>query len=367
MKLGLSLRWACVAALASGIALASCSDDGEAPTGAGGNNPSTGAKGPTTAQGPQTSGNGNGTSNSAASTSGSQSTSASASTGTGGSAPGPYVRFVAFGDAGKGNQGQTDVANAIATKCAADGCDFVQLLGDNIYDDGVSGTDDPQWQSKFEVPYANINLPFYVALGNHDYGGDGAGYEFDKGDYSVEYTNISSKWEMPARYYMRSQEHVDFFVLDTNMAMYDQDDDQYDDFPTWFSQSTATWKIAFGHHPYLSNGPHGNAGEYEGLPFVPIANGANFKDIMDDVVCGNADVYICGHDHDMQWLQGQCNGTELIVSGAGAASTELEGDNPTYFESEALGFLYVVIDGNTFTGQFIGTDGSVLFERTIMK
>src|SRR5262245_29612578 len=41
------------------------------------------------------------------------------------------VRFAAVGDTGKGNDKQKAVAAAIASKCAKDGCDFVQLLGDN--------------------------------------------------------------------------------------------------------------------------------------------------------------------------------------------------------------------------------------------
>ncbi len=67
----------------------------------------------------------------------------------------------------------------MAKKCATDGCDFVQLLGDNIYDSGVGSTSDALWQSNFELPYAELDLPFWVVLGNHDYGGDGAGTEGD--------------------------------------------------------------------------------------------------------------------------------------------------------------------------------------------
>ena len=287
--------------------------------------------------------------------------------GSGGGEPAPVVRFVAIGDAGKANQGQLDVANAIAAKCALSGCDFVQLLGDNIYDSGVESANDRRFQLQFEQPYASVDLPFFVVLGNHDYGGDGAGWEFEKGQYQVDYTQISSKWTLPAKYYHHSLEHVEFFGFDTNMAMYLQADDQAADFPGWIAASTATWKIAFAHHPYLSNGPHGNAGEYEGLPFVPITNGAGVKELADDVICGNVDLYISGHDHSLQWLQDTCAGTELIVSGAGASSTELDGDNPTHFESLSLGFLYVRIEGNTLAGEFYDTSGGLLFSRTLTK
>src|SRR5688572_24159997 len=54
----------------------------------------------------------------------------------------PEVRFVVMGDTGEGNDGQHRVADAIAAKCAADGCDFVVLLGDNIYDEGVDNVAD---------------------------------------------------------------------------------------------------------------------------------------------------------------------------------------------------------------------------------
>lgn len=278
------------------------------------------------------------------------------------------VKFVAMGDTGKGNQGQKDVALAIADKCAQDGCDFVQLLGDNIYDSGVSSTSDPQWQDKFEVPYAPVNLPFWVVLGNHDYGGNGAGNEFGKGQNEIDYTAVSTKWKLPASYYTRSQAHVDFFALDTNMAMYLLAGQQTSDMAAALAASQATWKIAFGHHPYLSNGPHGNAGEYEGLPFVPIVNGAGVKDILDATVCGVADFYICGHDHSMQLLTGKCGGsTELIVSGAGASTSELGGSNGVYFETLELSFLYVRIEDNTLTAEVIDVMGNVLFTRTVTK
>ncbi len=350
------------------VPFVACSDDGS--TGAGGTSGTPASGGNTTTGGPSATNGGSPTGTGATTggpaTSGTTSMSTSASTGTGGGGTG-LVRFVALGDAGKGNQGQLDVANAVAAKCAVDGCDFVQLTGDNIYDSGVDSTADPQWQTKFEVPYAGVDLPFWVVLGNHDYGGGGAGYEFGKGQNEIDYTNVSTKWKLPSAYWHRLVEHVEMVGLDTNMAMYNQADDQAADVPTWLSQTTATWKIAFGHHPYRSNGPHGNAGEYDGLPFVPITNGAGVKSLVEDVVCGQVDVYICGHDHSMQWLQDTCSGTELIVTGAGASTTNLEGSNPSYFESDALGFLYVRIENNSFTGEFIDTAGNVLYTRTITK
>lgn len=278
------------------------------------------------------------------------------------------LRFVVMGDTGEGNDGQKSVAKAIADKCAKDGCDFVQLTGDNIYESGVSSTTDPQWTTKFETPYGGISLPFYAVLGNHDYGGNGTGNEFGKGQHEVDYTKVSMKWKMPATHWGRSQKGVDMFGLDTNLIMFSRDiDKQKSSFNAWKGAAKGTWKIAFGHHPYLSNGPHGNAGRYEGIPFIPVVSGQTVKDFMDSTVCGNVDVYICGHDHSRQWLKDKCKTTELIVSGAGAKATELKGSNGTYYQSTALGFLYVVIEGNKFTGEWVDVTGKSEYTRVLTK
>jgi hypothetical protein len=273
------------------------------------------------------------------------------------------LRFVAVGDTGKGNQGQKDVAAGIATKCAKDGCDFVQLLGDNIYESGVTSTMDTEWQGRFVEPYANLSLEFWAVLGNHDYGGNGLGTEWGKGQNEIDYTAVSTKWRMPAAYWHRTVQNVEFFALDTNMQIFFQDGKQRTDVAAWLAASTATWKIALGHHPYLSNGKHGNAGSYDGIPL----SGSNVKSFMDDVVCGKADLYLSGHDHDRQWHKSTCKGTELAVSGAGAATTTLGTKNETLFQADTLGFLYVRIAGKTLTAEFCDQTGKVEFTRTLTK
>lgn len=282
-------------------------------------------------------------------------------------ATGPVLRFVALGDTGKGNDGQKKVGDAIAAKCAKDGCDFVQLLGDNIYDSGVSGTSDPQWTTKFETPYGAVSLPFFAVLGNHDYGAGGAGTDFGRGQHQVDYTSKSTKWKMPAKYYQRTEKGVSLFGLDTNMVMFSMAGDQKKDMQGWIGASTSTWKIAFGHHPYYSNGPHGDAGRYEGVPYVPVVSGGAVKDFMDDVICGKVDVYICGHDHSRQWIKDKCKGTELIISGGGASTTELKGDHPFWFQESTIGFVYVVVEGNKLTAEFVDETGATEYTRTITK
>lgn len=277
------------------------------------------------------------------------------------------VKFVALGDTGHGNNEQVQVANAIKKKCDQSGCDFVLLLGDNIYPAGVSSADDEQFQTKFEQPYAGLDIPFYPVLGNHDYGADGAGLEVNKSFFQVEYSKKSSKWVMPKHVYRFIKADVAFIALDTNGQLFDVAEEQEEMVPLWLDNTDTTWKIAYGHHPYISNGRHGNAGSYDNLPFDVIANGKFVKRFADDIWCGKVDLYLAGHDHSRQWLETECKGTALVVSGAGSSTTALPGNNPARFQSDKLGFLYVRIEGNTLTGEFIDINGNTEFRHVIAK
>ncbi|HLL25920.1 MAG TPA: metallophosphoesterase [Kofleriaceae bacterium] len=303
--------------------------------------------------------------------------------------PPKRVRFIAIGDTGKGNVDQRKVAIAMRDLCAAKGCDFVLMLGDNIYEAGVDSTTDPNWQLKFEMPYSDIALPFYVALGNHDYGGKliidvpGVGNQWERGKTEVEYTQVSTKWNMPATHYTFTWGHVGFIVLDTNSIVWNNrtHGDQAAWLPTAVMETQSKdWLFVAGHHPYRSNGTHGNAGNYDapeiaGIPIsnpLPITDGENLKDFFDDHVCGlGAQVYFAGHDHSRQWLDepSKLCGTKMIISGAGASTTELRnrGNTALYEDATKPGFMYVDIDGNTFTGTFYDRDGNVDFTKTFTK
>lgn len=269
------------------------------------------------------------------------------------------TRFVAVGDTGTGASGQYEVSRAIDAKCRADGCDFVQLLGDNLYPSGAASADDPIWREKFENPYAAIDLDFFAVLGNHDYGHDGAGTDPSKGKHEVEYSTRSRKWKMPSAHYHFTKGKAEFFALDTNAQMFGIDDEQRRDVARWISASTATWKIVVGHHPYRSNGPHGNAGEYDRVPIPGPWTGSGVKQFFEDVVCGRVDLYLSAHDHSRQWLRDGCRGTALAVSGAGARPTHLPGKNPVLFQSRELGFVYVIVEPQRLTVQFVDVEGRV--------
>ncbi len=284
-----------------------------------------------------------------------------------------HVRFVVLGDGGTGDASQKKVAAAMGKACAQRGCDFALYLGDNIYDSGVNGPDDAQFKSKFEDPYGELDFPFYVVLGNHDYGHGGSNLLIrdNKSAAQVEYTAYSEKWNMPHYFYTFREGSVAFFALDTNAVVLDRfrpADDQQAWLQSELKKSDAAWKIIFGHHPYISNGQHGNAGDYSGGLEGIVQQGEPLKALVEDTVCGQAQVYFSGHDHDREWLEPKC-GTTFIVSGAAAKLRPLEarGNPSRWADDEKRGFLWVDIAGDTLTGVFYDEDGKINYEGTVER
>ena len=285
---------------------------------------------------------------------------------------GDVIRFVAIGDTGTGSETQHQVAAAIGQKCLEDGCDFGMLLGDNFYNTGVESVTDPQWADKFEEPYGGLPFPFYVVLGNHDYGGEGTGWEFDKGMIQVEYSQQNQQYILPAPHYTFEEGPANFVALDTNLIFWNYDDapqKQGEFVDTVLAGATHPWRIVLGHHPYLSNGKHGNAGEYDGLGWWSdlFANGHHVRDFVEEHLCGNIDLYLSGHDHSRQILPGteSCPMT-FVVSGAGAKTTELPGDNPRHFQADTPGFAYLVVSQESIVIEMIDAAGASEFTYTIL-
>ena len=108
--------------------------------------------------------------------------------------------FILIGDTGTGSKEQYKVAESIKNYCATKNCKAVFILGDVIYDKGVSSISDEQFKTKFEDPYKEIQLPFYIVFGNHDYLGCV--------DCYIKYSSVSKKWEMPERFYVTKFENV---------------------------------------------------------------------------------------------------------------------------------------------------------------
>ncbi len=292
------------------------------------------------------------------------------------------VRFLVMGDSGTGTPEQYQVAKAATAVIRKLGCDFVLGLGDNIYEFGVRSAYDTQFESKFEQPYHELQLPFYFVLGNHDNSSDlleGDGRQNRNGNYQVAYhyrkDRTSDKWQMPARYYTFRYGPVQFFALDTNPLM-GADPHWPALYNTaqrlWLEQalitSTAAWKIVVGHHPYSSNGFHGDAGSYDDIP----GEGQGVRHFLEHSVLGKADLYLAGHDHNLMWLtpKPRHGKTQLIICGAAGRTGPLiePQRNPTFFQTaDTLGFAWFEIAGRTLHSSFYDGTGRQLFEHSVLQ
>ncbi len=303
----------------------------------------------------------------------------------------PQTSFVVLGDAGTGGPLQFQVGKGIANVCEEKGCDFVIATGDNFYPAGVKTVKDSQFQSKFEEPYKDVMVPFYMTLGNHDTTStlsDGDGIFHPTGNLQIAYTRLSDKpsfrFQLPARYYTikapvetpNKQPLVDLYALDTTLITTPKDTldkyklhDMFAKESHWLEHqkaiSQSEWQIAFGHHTYLSNGQHGNAGNYENADEYNIngimesetaerIKGKYVKEFLDQHVCNDMDFYFAGHDHNLQYLHSpsSCANTGLIVSGAGGRTKEFKdaNRNPIFWQADDLpGFFYVQIIANQMT------------------
>lgn len=251
------------------------------------------------------------------------------------------VRFVAFGDFGTGADQQYKVAQAIEKKCAVAGCDFAITLGDNIYNDGVRDIHDPQFLSKFEKPYARLPFRFYMVLGNHDYRGNIQA--------EIDYTRLSKKWTLPARYYAFEEGPVSFFALDTNAP----DAQQLSFMQSRLKQSSSPWKIPFGHHPRFTNSFYKNTQ-------TPAQ-----KQLIDSF-CGQAQIYLSGHEHDKQHLKPVC-GTEYLIMGTAAGNRPYGRDSNTLYANNTFGFAWFQVTEKSLYFQILDSNGKVEYQHLIKK
>jgi acid phosphatase len=231
---------------------------------------------------------------------------------------------------------------------------------------------DSQWQKSFEKVYTapSLDVPWWAVLGNHDYHGNC--------DAQIEYTHSakaqhsSKRWNMPARYYSRSEKidaknPVDFFYIDTTpMADLDGSALLYhgklksQDLPkqlNWLDSalaaSTAPWKIVVGHHPIYSGGEHGDT------PYL-------IKHVLPLLEKHGVQAYFNGHDHDLQHLRaGKIN---LFCTGGGSRPRKnVKTIAQSKFGAGCSGFIAASLSANALDVQMIDDTGKLLYSTSVPR
>ncbi len=253
------------------------------------------------------------------------------------------VCFLAFGDFGTGSAEQKRLAGVMRQFNQQTPFDFALTLGDNFYANGMTSPDDPRWQSWWEDLYGALHIKFYATLGNHDwYGSDSPAAE-------ILYTRQSRTWRMPAPYYTFTAGPVQFFALDTNEMSEAQLVWLHDE----LTKSLARWKVVYGHHPIYSVAARGN--------------NQKLLQQLQPILSGRADIYLTGHEHNLQHLKPEGGVHFFIVGGGGQKLDRLTADPRAFFAVQDYGFAMLEAEQTQFRVRFINADGKQLYEYRLRK
>jgi 3',5'-cyclic AMP phosphodiesterase CpdA len=278
------------------------------------------------------------------------------------------VRFAVIGDWGMwGQEDQLKVAKAmdkIGSECPYD---FIVSTGDNFYDAGVDSVGDVLWDMSYEHVYKGPQLqcPWYVVLGNHDYRGAPSA--------EIAYSNISPRWKLPSKYFKEQfsaggNESVEMFFMDSNP--YQKDllgaGSSYSELNAldtvsqngWIESglrnSSADWKLVIGHHPLYTCGVRKNQPQ----------DMRKFEGLFNET---HVDAYFCGHEHDLQVHKPPGSVTYFVSGGGGNKRPIQTPFDFTHFAQSTLGFMVVEIMGGKMTVTSYNENGQVLHLETIFE
>ncbi|ERN11017.1 purple acid phosphatase 4 [Amborella trichopoda] len=291
-----------------------------------------------------------------------------------GAKPDGSLDLLVVGDWGrKGTYNQSKVAEQMGRIGNEMGIDFVISTGDNFYDNGLTGVDDPAFEQSFTSIYTaqSLQKPWYTVLGNHDYRGDVLA------QLSPVLRKLNSRW-LCMRSFIVETETADFFFVDTNPFV-----DEYWAIPNEHSydwrgviprhryietllkhvdvalrESSAKWKIVVGHHPIRSVGHHGNTVELDQL-LLPILE------------ANHVDLYVNGHDHCLEHISGITSPIQFLTSGGGSKAWRGIDDSANKdglrFYYDGQGFMSLSLTPDRCEFVFYDLNGQVLHKWEISK
>ncbi|XP_037491656.1 purple acid phosphatase 8 [Jatropha curcas] len=272
--------------------------------------------------------------------------------------PDGSLSFLVIGDWGrKGDYNQSEVAVQMGIIGEELNIDFVVSTGDNFYEYGLTGVNDPSFYESFTNIYTAPSL--------------------QKQWYSVQVRYAKDTDGFVLRSFIVNAEIVEFFFVDTTPFIndyFDKPDHTYDwrgvlpredylanlleDLDAALQISNAKWKIVVGHHAILSAGHHGLT-----------------KDLIERLVPileeHNVDIYMNGHDHCLQHIARNDSKIQFLTSGGG--SKAWRGDirewNPEELKlyHDGQGFMSVQMTGTKANFVFYDVVGTVLHQFSLSK
>ena len=262
---------------------------------------------------------------------------------------------------------QKPIAEIMGTMAETIGPDAVLALGDVHHFEGVQSVSDPLWTSNYEAIYSHPDLmiDWYPICGNHEYRGNTQAV--------VDYSNVSRRWEMPARYYSRTftgkGTAVKVIFLDTTpiIGKYSGNPEKYPDAAAqdaeaqlrWLdkelSEASEDWIVVAGHHPVYADTPKDDS---ERLDMQRRVNSILKKH--------KVDMYLCGHIHNFQHISR--DGIDYIVNSSGSLSRpDVKPVEGTVFISGEPGFSVLGATKSRLILSMIDGKGNIIHQITRSK
>ena len=273
------------------------------------------------------------------------------------------LNFYLANDLGRnGYYDQKPIAELMGRMAEAIDIEFVVAAGDVHHFEGVRSVDDPLWMTNYELIYSHpdLMLPWYPILGNHEYRGNTQAV--------IDYSNVSARWQMPARYYTKVMEEdgitVRLVMTDTPPMIdkYRKDTDKYPDagkqdlnaqlewVDSVLTVAKEDWVIVVGHHPIYADTDKNDTER------------TDMQRRLDTILRkhGNVDFYICGHIHNFQHIRMPESDIDYVVNSSGSLSREVKPVDGTVFCSDATGYSLITVDKGEIDLHMIDRDGKVI-------
>lgn len=277
--------------------------------------------------------------------------------------------FYVANDLGRnGYYDQKPIAELMGVMAEEVGPEFVLATGDVHHFEGVRSVNDPLWMTNYELIYSHpeLMIDWFPVLGNHEYRGNTQAV--------LDYTNISRRWTMPARYYTRAFEDkgatIRIVWIDT-APMIDKYRNESETYPdackqdykqqlAWIdSVLTAAredWVIVAGHHPIYAETPKDESER------------ADMQARLDPILRKHkVDMYICGHIHNFQHVRVPGSDIDYVTNSSGSLSRKVKPIEGTQFCSPEPGFSIVSANKKVLELRMIDKKGNVLHTVTRQK
>jgi len=275
-----------------------------------------------------------------------------------------HFTFIISNDNGKnGYYDQKVIAEAMGETVNIVDAKFMAALGDVHHYLGVGSVNDPLWLTNYEWVYSHPELliPWFPILGNHEYQGNT--------DAVIAYSAISSRWQMPGRYYTKTYEVTDstsvlLVFIDTSPlitkyrvsdkhpdARKQSDVNQLKWIENVLQQSTAKWKIVMGHHPIYA-GTTKDGSEREDLQNRLLPMLEKYR----------VDAYYCGHIHNFQHIKPGSSSIDFFVNSSASQSRKVVPFDGSVFTSAASGFALCSLNDTVLVTTLIDKNGKILYQ-----